>query len=87
MRRRYLLHTKYPNLGVFGADGGSNCLSSTLVDKEYFFNLEEPIRLPSHHRPANILGFFGEKKKHHVFSPAAADKTLHALKLFLKLGK
>ncbi len=62
MRRRYLLHTKYQNLGVFGADGRSNCLSSTLVDREYFFNLEEPIRLPSHHRPANILGFFGGKK-------------------------
>jgi hypothetical protein len=26
-------------------------------------------------------------KKHQVFSPAAADKTLHALKLFLKPGK
>jgi hypothetical protein len=36
--------------------------------------------------PANILGFFGEKK-HQVFSPAAANKTLHALKLFLKLDK
>jgi hypothetical protein len=36
---------------------------------------------------ANILCFFG-KKKHQVFSPAAANKTLHTLKLFLiKLGK
>jgi hypothetical protein len=26
-------------------------------------------------------------KKHQVFSPAATDKTLHALKLLLKLGK
>jgi hypothetical protein len=45
-----------------------------------------PPNLPSP-APANILGFFGRKKKHQVFSPAAADKTLHALKLFLKLGK
>jgi hypothetical protein len=37
---------------------------------------------PTHHRPANILGFFGRKKKHQVFSPAAANETLHALKLF-----
>jgi hypothetical protein len=36
--------------------------------------------------PANILGFF-DGKKDPVFSPAAADETLHALKLFLKLGK
>ncbi len=28
-----------------------------------------------HHCPANILGFFGGKKNHQVFSPAAADKT------------
>jgi hypothetical protein len=28
-----------------------------------------------HHRPANILGFFGGKIKHQVFSPAAADET------------
>jgi hypothetical protein len=27
------------------------------------------------HRPANILGFFGGKIKHQVFSPAAADET------------
>jgi hypothetical protein len=26
-------------------------------------------------------------KKHQVFSPAAANERLHALKLFLKLGK
>jgi hypothetical protein len=30
---------------------------------------------PPHHRPANILGFFGGEKKHQVFSPAAANKT------------
>jgi hypothetical protein len=33
------------------------------------------------------LGLFWRKKKHQIFSPAAAAKTLHALKLFLKLGK
>jgi hypothetical protein len=43
--------------------------------------------LTLHLPPANILGFFGRIKKHQVFSPAAADETLHALKLFLKLGK
>jgi hypothetical protein len=26
-------------------------------------------------RAANIFGFFGGKKKHQVFSPAAADET------------
>jgi hypothetical protein len=40
-----------------------------------------------HHLPANILGFFGGKKKHQIFSPAAATETSLALKLFLKLGK
>jgi hypothetical protein len=39
-----------------------------------------------HLPPANILGFLA-KKKDPVFSPAAADETLHALQLFLKLGK
>jgi hypothetical protein len=36
--------------------------------------------------PGKHFGFFGEKK-FQVFSPAAADKTLHALKFFLKLDK
>jgi hypothetical protein len=30
---------------------------------------------------------FLAEKKHPVFSPAAAAETLHALKLFLELGK
>jgi hypothetical protein len=42
--------------------------------------------LLGHLPPANILSFFGGNKKHPVFSPAAADKTLHTLKLFFKLG-
>ncbi len=37
--------------------------------------------------PGKHLGLFWQKKKHPVFSPTAADKTSHALKLFLKLGK
>ncbi len=37
--------------------------------------------------PGKHLGLFLAKKKTSVFSPAAANKTLHALKLFLKLGK
>jgi hypothetical protein len=32
-------------------------------------------RYGMHHCPPNILGFFGGKKKHQVFSPAAANKT------------
>jgi hypothetical protein len=36
--------------------------------------------------PSEHLGLFW-KKKTSSFSPAAANETLHALKLFLKLGK
>ncbi len=50
---------------------------------EITFNSKpNPLHLP----PANILGFFG-KIKHQNFSPAAANETSYALKLFLKLGK
>jgi hypothetical protein len=41
---------------------------------EKVFPLEKNV-LAGHHCPANILGFFGGKKKHQVFSPAAADET------------
>jgi hypothetical protein len=37
--------------------------------------------------PGEHLGLFWRGKKYPVFSPAAANKTLHTLKLFLKLGK
>ncbi len=37
--------------------------------------------------PGEHLGLFWREKKHQVFSPATADETWHALKLFLKLGK
>jgi hypothetical protein len=37
--------------------------------------------------PGEHRGLFQREKKHQVFSPAAADETLHALKLFLKLDK
>jgi hypothetical protein len=33
------------------------------------------------------LELFWQKNKHEIFSPAAADETLHALKLFCKLEK
>jgi hypothetical protein len=37
--------------------------------------------------PGEHLGFFWRIKKDPVFSPAAANETLHVLTLFLKLGK
>jgi hypothetical protein len=37
--------------------------------------------------PNKHLGLFWRKKANQVFSPAAANETLHTLKLFLKLDK
>jgi hypothetical protein len=54
--------------------------------KKRFFSHQKSRRCAPGGGAANILGFFAEKK-HQVFSPAAADETWHALKLFLKLGK
>jgi hypothetical protein len=39
------------------------------------FSRQISVDLRRHHRLANILGFSGGKKKHQVFSPAAADET------------
>jgi hypothetical protein len=45
-----------------------------MARKGFIVLLEEGTTI-EHHRPVNILGFFGGKKKHQVFSPAAADET------------